>query len=82
MADLASSMVRVSGVHSDSDVKAALQALFDVFADEGIGQATFETEGDPDRPARLFLKHRREVNPDMNVLDRALANAGDFRIVW
>ena len=30
----------VNGI--DDDVKKALQPLFDIFADEGIGQATFE----------------------------------------
>lgn len=68
----------VTGVRDDDDVRRALQALFDVFADAGLGQATFElTDGDA---ARLVVKHKRSVTPDTAAMARALAGAGDFRL--
>lgn len=74
-----STSLRVSGVRTDDEVKLALQSLYDVFTDLGIGQATFEvTEAET---AGLFLKHLDTVTVDVDALNAALASAGDFRIV-
>lgn len=79
MDNIASTHIRVSGIRDDRDVKKALQALYDVFAAQGLGQATFEV-GDGD-VADLFVKHKESVTPDLAALDAALARAGDFHIV-
>lgn len=39
MSDIVSCRFTVSGVRSDRDVKKALQSLYDIFADHGLGQA-------------------------------------------
>lgn len=79
MADeIVSTRLHVSGVRTDRDVKDALQGLFDIFADLGLGQATFEVTGDGG--ADLFIKHKSSVTPDVAALDRALSAAGHFRI--
>jgi hypothetical protein len=79
MADrIVSTKLKVSGVHTDDDVKRALQALYDVFADLGLGQATFEVlDG---HLTRLWVKHLDSVTVDVDALNAALATAGDFRI--
>lgn len=69
----------VEGVHDDDDTKKALQPLFDIFADNGLGQATFEIV--PGEPSRLWIKHRDDVVPDPELIATALARAGDYRIV-
>lgn len=79
MARIVSCRFDVSGVRDDRDVKKALQSLYDVFADHGLGQATFELTDDDH--ARLFVKHPDTVHPDPAIIDRALAQAGDFRVV-
>ena len=76
---IVSTRLHVSGVRTDQEVKLALQGLYDVFADLGIGQATFEvTESST---ADLFLKHLETVTVDVDALNAALALVGDFRIV-
>ena len=78
MAEIASTRFRVAGVKTPDEVKAALQSLYDVFADNGMGQATFEVT---DGPADLFVKHKADVVPDREVIRKALADAGDFRLL-
>lgn len=76
---IVSTTFRVEGVRSDEDVRVALQALFDVFTELGLGQATFEvTEGEP---ARLIVKHKRSVTADREAIARALAESGEFLLV-
>lgn len=79
MAEIVSCSFEVSGVRNDRDVTRALQALYDIFAEHGLGQATFELTGDDH--ARLIVKHPDTVRPDPVVIDIALARAGDFRVV-
>ena len=79
MPEIVSCRFEVSGVRSDRDVKKALQALYDIFAEHGIGQATFELRGD--EHAQLFVKHADTVHPDPEIIGRALARAGDYRVV-
>lgn len=64
----------VAGVRSDGEVREALQALFDVFTELGLGQATFEVTGS--EVARLHLKHKRSVTPDRVAIDQALSTVG------
>lgn len=66
-------------VRDDADVKKALQRLFDVFADLGLGQATFEITGA--ETADLFVKHPRSVTPDRAAIAAALASAGEYLLV-
>ncbi len=69
----------VRGVRDDNDVRKALQALYDIFAEHGMGQATFETT-DPD-VADLFIKHKASIAPDVDAMNAVLAKAGDYEIV-
>jgi hypothetical protein len=80
MADrIVSTKLKVSGVHSDAEVKRALQALYDVFTPLGLGQATFEvTDG---HLTQLWVKHLDSVTVDVDALNAALESAGEFRIV-
>ncbi|QNE89824.1 hypothetical protein H0194_01870 [Corynebacterium incognita] len=79
MTILVSTKYHVRGVKDDNDVRKALQALFDIFASEGIGQATFEiTEPDV---ADLFVKHKDDVIPSVEKMNAALATAGPYEIV-
>lgn len=75
----ATTRLRVSGVRTDAQVKQALQALYDVFAQLGLGGATFEVTDAA--TAELFIKHKTSVTPDVAAIDAALAGAGDFRVV-
>lgn len=69
----------VSGVTTSSEVKQALQELYDVFADEGLGQATFEL--DPTGgPASLIIKYLAGLTPNTAVINTQLAKAGPFII--
>lgn len=79
MPEIVSCRFEVSGVKTDRDVKKALQSLYDIFADHGIGQATFEITGD--QHAQLVVKHADTVHPDPAIIDQALARAGDFRVI-
>lgn len=54
----------------------ALQALFDIFADHGLGQATFEIV--PGQPTRLWIKHKAPVGSDRSRIAEALARAGNL----
>lgn len=54
--------LQVAGVRTVGDVKKALQPLFDIFADEGIGQATFEVTDAP--TATLVIKHQESASVD------------------
>lgn len=51
-----SSRYRVEGIRDSNDVTAALQELYDVFADLGLGQAMIEMTGN--RTADLIVKHK------------------------
>ncbi|HJE52415.1 MAG TPA: hypothetical protein K8V15_10670 [Tessaracoccus flavescens] len=77
MSEIVSSKFQVTGLNGPYDVKRALQGLYDVFAEQGMGQATFEiTEGQ--EAADLFVKHKADVTPDREVIRKALADAGAF----
>lgn len=76
---IASTTFSVAGVRSEDDVREALQGLYDVFAELGVGQATFEVS-DTD-VARLIVKHKDSVTPDRAAIQAALAEAGSFRLV-
>jgi len=80
MADIDSTRFRVAGVRTTQEVKTALQSLYDVFADQGMGQATFEVT-DGAEAADLWVKHKADVVPDREVIRKALASAGDFRLL-
>lgn len=77
---IVSTKLLVAGVNSDADVVRALQSLYDVFADLGLGQATFEVT-DIGKAARLWVKHLESVDVDLDAINAALAKAGDFRLV-
>ncbi|AGS34146.1 hypothetical protein B841_03315 [Corynebacterium maris DSM 45190] len=79
MSDIVSCRFTVSGVRSDRDVKKALQSLYDIFADHGLGQAAFEITGD--EHAELIVKHLASVTPDPAIIDQALARAGNYRVI-
>lgn len=76
---IVSTTLDVDGVRSEDEVLAALQALFDVFAELDLGQATFEV-ADSD-PTRLIIKHKKSVTVDRKAVAAALATAGDFRLL-
>lgn len=76
---IVSTTFEVAGVNTETEVRAALQELYDVFADLDIGQATFEvTEADS---TQLIVKHKKSVTPDRAAISAALAAAGDFRLI-
>lgn len=79
MAPLTSSCFLVEGVTTDRDTKKALQSLYDVFAANGLGQATFEVV--PDEPTRLWIKHKDGFAPRRETIDAALARAGKYRVI-
>ena len=79
MTRIVSTRFLVSGVHEDADTKKALQALFDIFAEHGLGQATFEIVAG--EPTRLWIKHKDSVQPTRELIDEALARAGNYRVV-
>ncbi len=76
---ITSTTLRVSGVRTDHEVIRALQSLYNVFAELGLGQATFEVTHAG--PAALYIKHMDSVTVDVAAIDAALAQAGDFHIV-
>lgn len=69
----------VDGVTSDRDTKRALQPLYDVFAANGLGQATFEIV--PGEPTRLWIKHKDDSAPSRELIDETLAKAGKYRVI-
>lgn len=77
--EIVSCRFKVSGVRNDKDVKKALQSLYDIFAENGLGQATFEMTGD--EHADLVIKHLASADPDPAIIDQALSRAGDFRVI-
>lgn len=77
MAKIVSTRFLVEGITDDRDVKRAMQPLFDIFAEHGLGQATFEIV--PGEPTRLWIKHTDDVTPTRALIDEALARAGDYR---
>ncbi|AST22001.1 hypothetical protein CEY17_15465 [Corynebacterium glutamicum ATCC 14067] len=79
MSEIVSCRFTVSGVRSDRDVKKALQSLYDIFADHGLGQAAFEITGD--EHAELIVKHLVSVKPDPAIIDQALARACKYRVI-
>lgn len=76
---IVSTTLEVSGVRTEDDVRTALQALFDVFADLDLGQATFEVV-DPST-TRLIVKHKNSVVPDRSAIAQVLEEAGDYRLI-
>lgn len=76
---ITSTTLRVSGVRTDHEVIRALQSLYNVFAELGLGQATFEVTHAG--PAELFIKHKDDVTVDVAAIDEALSQAGDFHVV-
>lgn len=79
VAKIESTCLLVGGVETDEDTRKALQALYDIFAANGLGQATFEIV--PGQPTRLWVKHKEGAEPDRAMIDDALAGAGDYRLV-
>lgn len=79
VAKIVSTRFLVEGVTDDRDTKKAMQPLFDIFARHGLGQATFEIV--PGEPTRLWIKHKDTVAPSRELIDEALARAGDYRVV-
>lgn len=77
--EIVSCRFKVEGVRTDRDVKKALQSLYDIFADHGLGQAAFDITGD--EHADLIIKHLASVNPDPAIIDQALARAGNYRVI-
>lgn len=75
---LVSTTYRVSGVRDDLDVKGILQRLYDVFAQQGMGQATVELAGNDQR---LVVKHKADQQPDRDVIAKALSEAGNFKLL-
>lgn len=75
--NIASTVISVTGVRTDADVKKCLQALFDAFTEIGIGQATFEVTA---HGTALYVKHIESVSPDIARLDAALRSAGDYAV--
>lgn len=55
------------------------QPLFDIFTEQGIGQATFEITDAP--TAALYIKHKQSATADRNGIAAALAKAGNYRLV-
>lgn len=79
MPALESTALRVSGVHTEDDVRECLQELYDVFTEHGWGQATFEV--DPDGgDATVWIKHRADAAVDPAVVDAAVRRAGDYAV--
>lgn len=76
---IVSTRLLVSGVRTTTEVNRALQALYNVFADLGLGQAAFEVTNEA--TAELWIKHLDSVTVDVDALNVALARVGDFRIV-
>lgn len=76
---IVSTRLLVSGVRTPSEVNQALQSMYDVFTELGLGQATFEVTDSG--PARLWVKHLASVSVDVKALNTALAEAGEFRII-
>lgn len=76
---IVSSYFQVSGVKDDNDVRASLQALYDIFASQGLGQATFEIVDS--EHAQLVVKHKSEVEPSVDAMNAALSKAGDYHII-
>ncbi|WP_209373332.1 hypothetical protein [Brevibacterium renqingii] len=79
MAPISSSCFLVEGVTTDRDTKKALQSLYDVFAANGLGQATFEIV--PNELTRLWIKHKVGCEPRRETIDSALARAGRYRVI-
>lgn len=78
-ARIVSTLFLVSGVETDWDTKLAMQGLFDVFAANGLGQATFEIV--TGEPTKLWIKHRDDVVVDPELIDTALRRGGDYRLL-
>jgi hypothetical protein len=79
VAKIVSTCFLVEGIADDRDTKMAMQSLFDIFAQHGLGQATFEIV--PGEPTRLWIKHKDSVEPRRDLIDEALARAGDYRTI-
>ena len=77
---IVSTKLRVEGVKTDADVRQALQSLYDVFTELGIGQGTFEVERDGG-VAKLWVKHLASVDVDVSAVNAALEKAGSYRVV-
>lgn len=79
MARTVSTCFLVEGVDDDADTRKAMQRLFDIFAAQGMGQATFEiVRGEP---TRLWIKHQEGRTPNRALIAETLAGAGDYRVI-
>lgn len=76
---IAETRLQVAGVRTDDDVKKALQPLYDIFADQGMGQATFEITDAPPRPSSSSTRSRHRSTGRR--VAAALSRAGDYRLV-
>ncbi|MDO5700665.1 MAG: hypothetical protein Q4P36_04245 [Bowdeniella nasicola] len=74
---IVSTALRVVGVRTEDDVRACLQALYDIFASIGLGQATFEVN---EHGTDLFVKHDAEIEPNLPAIDAALRSAGPYHL--
>lgn len=79
MSIIVSTHYKVTGVHDDDDVRKALQSLYDIFAEHGLGQATFEIRSQDD--VKLIIKHKDDVIPNVAEMNKTLASAGNYEIV-
>ncbi|SDL19359.1 hypothetical protein [Tessaracoccus oleiagri] len=75
---LVSTTYRIAGIRGDLDVKWVLQELFDIFTEQGIGQATVEIAGDEQV---LVVKHKPDQVPDRKVIAEAMGKAGNFQLL-
>lgn len=70
--------IAIEGVRNDNDVRKCLQKLYGIFADTGMGQATFEMTGEA--TADVVIKHSQSVTVDPEVIDAAVRKAGPYRL--
>lgn len=75
---LVSTTYRIAGIRDDLDVKWVMQELYDIFTEQGIGQATVEVAGNEQV---LVVKHKPDQVPDRGVIAEAMAKAGKFRLL-
>jgi hypothetical protein len=75
---LVSTTYKIAGIRDDLDVKWVMQELFDIFTEQGIGQATVELAGNNQQ---LVVKHKADQVPDRAVIAEAMQKAGRFRLL-
>lgn len=74
---IVSTILPVTGVVTNDDVTNCLQALYDIFTEIGVGQATFEVT---EHGTELFIKHQDAIVPNLPMIDAALRRAGNYAI--